>query len=43
MIILYETDITVNVTPFFDDFRMMPEVPVVRDAVAYDCTITGDK
>ena len=32
---------TVNVTPFSDDFGMMPEVPVVHAAVAYDCPITG--
>ena len=32
---------TVNVTPFSDDFGMMPEVPVVHAAVAYDCHITG--
>ena len=31
---------TVNVTPFSYDFGMMPEVPVVHAAVAYDCTIT---
>ena len=33
---------TVNVTPFSDDFGMMPEVPVVHAAVAYDCPITGN-
>ena len=33
---------TVNVTPFSDDFGMMPELPVVHAAVAYDCTITGN-
>ena len=33
---------TVNVTSFSDDFGMMPEVPVVHEAVAYDCTITGN-
>lgn len=40
-IILYKTDMTVNVTPFSDDFGMMPEVPVVHAAVAYDCPVTG--
>lgn len=40
-IILYKTDMTVNVTPFSDDFGMMPEVPVVHAAVAYDCPRTG--
>ena len=40
--ILYKTDMTVNVTPFSDDFGMMPEVPVVYAAVAYDCSITGN-
>ena len=38
---LYKTDMTVNVTPFSDDFGMMPEVPVVHVDVAYDCPITG--
>ena len=33
---------TVNVTPFSDDFGMMPEVPVFHAAVAYDCPITGN-
>ena len=33
---------TVNVTPFSDDFVMMPEVPVVHAAVSYDCPITGN-
>ena len=33
---------TVNVTPFSDDFGMMPEVPVVHAAVAYDFPITGN-
>ena len=40
-IILYKTDMTVNVTSFSDDFGVMPEVPVVHAAVAYDCPITG--
>ena len=40
-IILYETDMTVNVTPFSNDFGMLPEVLVVHVAVAYDCPITG--
>ena len=31
---------TVNVTPFSDDFGMMPEIPVVNAEVAYDCPIT---
>ena len=34
--ILYKTEMTVNVTPFFDEFDIMPEVPVVHAAVAYD-------
>ena len=33
---------TVNVTPFSDDFVMMPEVPVVHAAVAYDYPVTGN-
>ena len=32
----------VNVTPFSDDFGMMPEVPVFHAAAAYDCPITGN-
>ena len=40
--ILYKTDMTVNVTPFSDDFGMMPEVSVVHAAVAYGCPITGN-
>ena len=40
--ILYKTEMTVNVTPFSDDFGTMPEVPVVHAAVAYDCSITGN-
>ena len=40
-IILYKTDMTVNITSFSDDFGMIPEVPVVHAAVAYDCPITG--
>ena len=32
----------VNVTPFYDDFDMMPEVPVFHAAVAHDCHITGN-
>ena len=32
----------VNVTPFYDDFDMMPEVPVFHAEVAYYCTITGN-
>ena len=31
---------TVNVTPVFDDFSMMPEVPVFHTVDAYDCPIT---
>ena len=38
--ILYKTEMTVNVTPFSDDFGMMPKVPVVRAAVAYYFPIT---
>ena len=33
---------TVNITPFSDDFGMMPEVPVVHAEVAYDFPITGN-
>ena len=33
---------TVNVTPFSDDFGMMPEVPVFHAAVAYAFPITGN-
>ena len=33
---------TVNVTPFYDEFGMMPEVPVFHSAVAYDCPINGN-
>ena len=33
---------TVNVTPFSDDFVMMPEVPVAHAEVVYDFTITGN-
>ena len=33
---------TVNVTPFSDDFVTMPEVPVVYAEVAYDCPIKGN-
>ena len=32
----------VNVTPLSYDFGMMPEVPVVHAAVAYDFPITGN-
>ena len=38
--ILYKTEMTVNVTPLSDDFVMMPEVSVVHAAFAYDCPIT---
>ena len=31
---------TVNVTPFSDDFGMIPESPVVHALVLYDCPIT---
>ena len=40
--ILYKTEMTVNVTSFSEYFGMMPEVPVVRAAVLYDCPITGN-
>ena len=33
---------TVHVTPFHDNFGMMPEVPVVHAAVDYDFPITGN-
>ena len=33
---------TVNITPFSDDFRMIPEVTFVHVVVAYDCPITGN-
>ena len=39
---LYKTEMTVDVTPFSDDFGMMPEVPVLHAAVAYDFPITGN-
>ena len=41
-IILYNTDMTVNVTPFSDDFGVMTEVPVFHGVVVYDCPIAGD-
>ena len=37
--ILYKTDMTVNVTPFSDEFGMMTEVPAFHTAVSYDCPI----
>ena len=40
--ILYKTEMTVNVTTFSDDFDIMPEVSVVHAAVAYDCPVTGN-
>ena len=40
--ILYETEMTVNETPFSDDFGMMPEVQVLHAAITYDCPITGN-
>ena len=40
--ILYKTDMTDNVTPFYDDFGMMTEVPVFNTAVAYNFPITGN-
>ena len=40
--ILCKTEMTINVTPFSDEFDMMPEVPVVHTEVEYDCPITGD-
>ena len=33
---------TVNLTPFYDDFEMIPEVPGVHAADAYYCPITGN-
>ena len=33
---------TANVTPFSNDFGMMPEVPVIHAAVAYDCLVIGN-
>ena len=33
---------TVNITPFSDEFGMMPELPFVYAVVAYDCPITGN-
>ena len=33
---------TVNVTPFSDNFVMMPEVTVFHVAATYDCLITGN-
>ena len=38
--ISYKIKMTVNVTPFSDDFSIMPEVTVFHGAVAYDCPIT---
>ena len=40
--ILCTTEMTVNITPFSDDFGMMPEVPVFHTAVAYDFPITSN-
>ena len=40
--ILYKTEMTVYVTPFSDEFGMMPEVPVVHAALAYYFPITGN-
>ena len=40
--ILYKTEMTVNRTPFSDDFGMMPEVPFFHAAVAYHFPITGN-
>ena len=42
VMILYKTEMTVNVTPFSDEFGMMPEVPVFHAEVAYYCPITGN-
>ena len=41
-IILYKTEMTVNVTPFSDEFGMMLKVTVVHVAVAHDCPITSN-
>ena len=40
--ILYKTKMTVNVTPFSDDFGMIHEIPVVHAAVSHDYLITGN-
>ena len=40
--ILYKTEMAVNVTPFSDDFGIMSEVPFVHVSVVYDCPITGN-
>ena len=32
----------VNVTPFSDDFGIMPKVPVFHAAVVYDFPVTGN-
>ena len=40
--ILYKTEMTVNVSSLSDNFGMMPEVPVVHAAVSYDYPITGN-
>ena len=40
--ILYKTEMIVNVTPFSDDFGMMPEVPVFHAVVVYDFPITSN-
>ena len=33
---------TFNLTPFSDDFSVMPEVPGFHATVAYYCPITGN-
>ena len=40
--ILYQTEMTVDVNPFSYDFGMIPEVPIFHAAVAYDFPITGN-
>ena len=41
-IILYKTEMKVNVTPFSDYFGIMTELSVVHAEVAYDCPITNN-
>ena len=40
--LLYKTEMKVNVTAFSDDFGIMPEIRFVHAAPAYDCHITGN-
>ena len=40
--ILYKTEMKVNVNPFSGDFGMVPKVPVVHASGAYEFPITGN-